>query len=186
MTVAYEVIKTHFEQLRDSVLNDLHLLASQEKGGNYITACLIACACEAFSWFRYGLPRKGELFFTDMMLPPEWQPVGPSLYGALRDGIVHGYDTMFVLVGSRRVEIVVSWRNYSHLTFGRDGTYMYLNVQAMARNMKDALGKYELELKTDSKRRAQYDKTMRKMKNKWEKRAGPKEIPTWNRLLARH
>ena len=183
MTVDFEVIKPHFQQLREFILNDLQLLVSQEKGGNYITACLIACACEALSWLRYGKPYKGEDFFAKMMVPANWQPVGKSLYGALRDGIVHGYDTMFIVVGSRRVEIVVSWRLYPHLSFGKAGAYLYLNVQTMADDLRAALEKYELELKANPKLRGLYFETMKKMKCKWEKQPGPKELGVWNELL---
>lgn len=186
MNVGYEDIKTHFEQLRKFILNDLRILVSQENGGNYITACLIACACEVLSWLRYGERNKGETFFANMMLPSQWQPVGQSLYGALRDGIVHGYDTMFIVVGSKRVEIVVSWRLYPHLTFGTGGAYIYLNVQKMAEDLKTALEKYESELKADSKLRGRYFETMKKMKNKWEKRPSHKELQTWNALLSQH
>jgi len=186
MTVDYEMIKPHFEQLRDFVLNDMQLLISQKKGGHYITACLIACACEALSWLRYGEQYKGDTFFAQMMLPAEWQPVGRSLYRALRDGIVHGYDTMFIVVGSRRVEIVVSWKLYAHLSFGNGGAHIYLNVEKMAEDLKAALEKYESELKTDSKLRERYFKTMKKMKQKWEKQPSPEELKTWNALLSQH
>src|SRR2546426_7151758 len=117
MAVEYEAIRGKYEQLRSFIINDLTLLVQQETGGNYLAACLIACACEALSRFKYGLPHKGELFFSEMTLTEKWKPVAESLYDALRNGIVHGYDTKFIIVASHRVEIVVSWKQHPHLTF---------------------------------------------------------------------
>jgi hypothetical protein len=185
MAVDYEMIRPHFEELRNFILNDLQLLVSQKNGGNYITACLIACACEAMSWLRYGVPQKGELFFKEMMLPDKWKPVASSLYSALRDGIVHGYNTKTIIVGSRRGEIAVSWRNFSHLMVHKAGAYIYLNMQTMATDLKSALQKYEAELKADPKLRERYFEVITKMKNKWEKQPGPKELETWKALLPR-
>src|SRR3989442_1761070 len=117
MVVEYEDIRSKFEELRNFIINDLKLLVGQENGGNYITACLIVCACEALSWLRNGKPYKGELFFSEMMLPHKWQAVASTLYDALRNGIVHGYETMDVVIGPTRVVLAVSWKQKPHLKF---------------------------------------------------------------------
>ena len=183
MAVEYEVIKDKFEQLRNFIINDLTLIIQQETGGNYLAACLIACACEALSRFKYGSPHKGELFFSEMTLPSKWQPVAESLYDALRNGIVHGYDTKFIIVGSQRIEIVVSWRQHPHLTFLPGTTYLYLNIQTMAADLERALTKYKAELKTDPKLRDRFWQTMRDMSNEWDQPAQGKELGAWKELL---
>jgi len=185
MAVEYEEIRSKFEELRNFIINDLKLLVGQENGGNYITACLIVCACEALSWLRNGKPHKGELFFSEMVLPQKWQPVASTLYDALRNGIVHGYETMDVVIGPTRVVLAVSWKQKPHLKFLRSGqhVYLYLNIQSMAADMKHALGKYEEELKTNCKQREVFYKAMRQMKNKWEKQPPQEERKTWETLL---
>jgi hypothetical protein len=106
MAMPFERIEKPFVELRDFVLNDLDRLTSQEIGGNYLAAALIMCAHEAIADLRDGRP-LGELPFADS-LPPKWRAVAPSLYGALRDGLVHGYEAKWIRVDARRIELGVA------------------------------------------------------------------------------
>lgn len=106
MAMPFERIEKPFVELRDFVLNDLDRLTSQEIGGNYLAAALIMCAHEAIADLRDGRP-LGELPFADS-LPPKWRAVAPSFYGALRDGLVHGYEPKWIRVDARRIELGVA------------------------------------------------------------------------------
>jgi hypothetical protein len=98
MATPFETIKPELDRLRDYVVGDLEWLIRQETGGNYLAAALITCACDALSYLKHGASDKGELFFEEI-IPSEWKPLAPTLYQAIRHGIVHSYDTVpFALV----------------------------------------------------------------------------------------
>ncbi len=120
MEGSYEDIRSTFEKVRDYFTYDLKLLSSQERGGNYITGFLIACACETHVRFRYGTNAKGEQFFSEKMLPDEWKPVAPSLFDAIRNGIAHCYETKPIRIGDKLLGIGISWRQQPHLQFSSD------------------------------------------------------------------
>jgi hypothetical protein len=101
MAVEYETIRGKLEQLRDFIIKDLTLLVQQETGGQYLAACLIACACEALSRLKYGVPYKGELFFSEMTLPEKWKPVAGSLYNAPRTALFMAMTPSLLLLPLR-------------------------------------------------------------------------------------
>lgn len=179
MEVSYEDIRETFEKVRDYFTYDLKLLSGQSEGGNYITALLIACACETLARFRYGQP-NGAQFFAKEMLTDEWQPVAPSLFDAMRNGIAHCYETKPIRIGNRLIDIGIAWRKHPHLQFSYDKKILYLNIQTMAEQILNLLKEYESSLKADQQLRLQFFKAM---KTDWTKKTDGDELNAWKKLL---
>ena len=161
MAVAYETIRSEVERLRNYIIKDLDLLVNQDVGGNYLAASLITCACDAISYLKYGKPHRGDLVFSEL-LPDFWQPVANTLYDAIRHGIVHVYDTKTIVVGPIRLNVVISWKARPHLHLSSTGTDVYVNVRQLARDLRNAIARFETDLKGDGKLRDTFYKSMRR------------------------
>ena len=185
MDVEYAVIEPRFQQLRGNILHDLNVLLQSQSSVNYTAALLIACACEALAWFRYGDKYKGDKFLSEMMLPSQWQPAAKSLYNALRNGLAHAFETMTIVVGPRQFEIGVDWGRHTHLTCDPTHSLLYLNIFTMAEDLNQAINRYEEELKTSGEARAKFHGTILRMKNSFRKdvSTNPRERPVWEELL---
>lgn len=182
LPVPYSTIQAEFERIRDFVIKDLRILIENEVGGNYLSISLITCACDALARFNYGQKNRGDLFFTQKMLSPEWQPVGKCIYDAMRNGIVHSYETKAISLDGRRLTLGVSWKDKDHLSFSTDKTCLYMNVQVLAENLEQALKEFEQELISSSSAREKFYKAMRKdriqdVKNR-------EELKEWARILS--
>ncbi len=145
MAVAFDDVKPRLDQLRDFVLKDLDRITRERIGGNYAAVAVIGCACEALGFLRCE-KRDGSDFFTEYLLPEAWREVGPDIYDALRNGVAHGYDTKKIRLPEREVEVGVSWRDKSHLTFDESQNTIYVNVQELAAALSNAFARYEREL----------------------------------------
>lgn len=181
LPVPYSTIQAEFERIRDFVIKDLRILIENEVGGNYIAISLITCACDALARFNYGQKNRGDLFFTQRMLSPEWRPVGKSIYDAVRNGIVHSYDTKAISLNGRRLTLGISWEK-DHLSFSADKTCLYINVQVLAENLKQALNEFEQELICNSSAREEFYKAM--SKDRVQDVKDREELKKWARILS--
>jgi hypothetical protein len=119
---------------------------------------LITCACETLAHLKHGV-RQGELFFAEL-LPPVCKALASPLYGAIRNGTVHLYDTKIIRVEGQKLEIVISWREMPHLHRTPDGAYIYVNVQDLAKELRVAMDRFELQLRNDPQSRERFAKGM--------------------------
>lgn len=161
MAVPYETIKPEVERLRDYVTNDLNRVVAQNVGGNYLAAALITCACDAISFLKYGQRNRGDLIFAEI-LPDLWKPVAKTLYDAIRDGIVHVYETKTIIIDSRRLNVVISWRAKPHLHVSATGADVYMNIRQLSQDLKAAVAQFETDLKCKAKLRDIFYKSMRR------------------------
>jgi len=162
MATPYNSIKQEFVRIRDFVLNDLSLLLNQKIGGNYLAVSLITCSCDALSRFCYGKKDNGEQYFSERMLPQKWERVGKSLYNALRNGLVHSYETKSIEIDSKKLELCISWEKREHLSFSEDQKSLFINVKVLAEELKESLIKLEKELKENPGLREIFFKAMKK------------------------
>lgn len=179
MAHSYDDIRESWERIKQYFTNDLTLLSGSETGGSYITAFLIACACETLSRFTYG-KGDGARFFSKMMLPAKWQKVGSSLFDAMRNGIGHRYETKFIAVGSKKIDIYISWRQSPHLQLSADKGKVYLNVKHMADQMITILVDVDQALKNDPALRTEFAKTLN---DPWVENMVGAEKDSWATLL---
>jgi hypothetical protein len=70
-----------------------------------------------------GRAHLGERVFVEL-LPAEWQPLANRIYGALRDGLAHGFDTKHLLVDDLEHQIYLDSR-------GRQGIYIVKNARGI-------------------------------------------------------
>jgi hypothetical protein len=171
---SFEQIEPAFAELRDFVLNDLQRIVSQEVGGNYAAAALISSAYEEVARLR---EQAKHVPFGDR-LPVQWRPVAKSLYGALRNGLVHHYDPKLIVVDDRRVELCLSWRERPHLSL--EGARLYLNVQRMADDLRRTFDDYEQALRADATLRDRFQSTR---KDREEHVSDQYEAEAWRALL---
>lgn len=160
MVVHYETIRVEVERLRNFISTDLELVVNQDSGGNYLAASLITCACDAMSYLKHGVANRGELFFGEL-LPDCWKPVAGGLYDAIRNGIVHTYETKIIVLGSRRLNVVISWRAKPHMHLSPSGEDIYVNVWQLAQDLKRAIGQFETDLKAKERLRNTFYESMR-------------------------
>ena len=185
MDVQYETIQPKFEEAKRFITHDLGVLVNSPSSVNYTAALLIACACETLAWFRYGKQHSGDRFLRETMLPSRWKSVSSSLYDALRDGLVHAFETKKVKVGPKQFDIGVSWGNHQHLTFNENRSILYLDVKTLADHLLIAIGNYEQELKSNPTARERFFETMREMRNGFSKDTSNNESErsAWEELL---
>lgn len=163
MTVLYEDVAGSFSNLRSFLLNDLDLVVTQPIGGNYAAVLLVTSACEAVGRLRYGKRSGGELFFSEYMLPTNWQPVGVYLFNALRNGLAHSYDTKtLVQIGDRAIDVVISRRDKPHLAFEAADSRLFVNAADLTAQLKAALDRYDEELKQSGPLRDRFIKWIKR------------------------
>jgi len=161
MAVPFATIKPEVDRLRNFIIGDLDCLISQEAGGNYLAAALITCACDTLSHLKYGKRNKGELFFAEI-IPAGWSALAPVLYQAIRDGIVHVYDTKVIRINSHDIEVTISWRMKPHFHLSVNKKHIFVNVQNLASDLKDAIKRFETDLKAKPHLREVFERSMRR------------------------
>lgn len=181
MGVLYETIRPEIERLRNFVTTDLDLIVSQDIGGNYVAASLITCVCDAIAYLKYGVANQGELFFAEL-LPDDWKPVGGGLYDAIRNGIVHVYETKTIVLPSQRLNVVISRRVRPHMHLSPSGTDIYVNILQLAHDLKNAIARFEADLKEDESLRNTFHGAMRKSRESY---VSLQDQPQWDTALAR-
>lgn len=179
MTIPFEQVEEDFRRLRDFVLDDLDRITGQAVGGNYAAAALIVCAYDAIASLRDGRSNRGELPFGET-LPPDWRPVAPSLYDALRNGIVHGIETKTIRVAGRDLELAVSWREGRHLTLDHHGR-LVLAVLHLADDLRAAFDAFEVRLRHEPDLRDRFRRRLRH--DRIHEVRSPAEQEAWQRLL---
>jgi hypothetical protein len=178
MAVEFADIDKDFDALRSFILNDLDQIVALKTGANYGATALITCGHETLAALRDPQAPKHATFAES--LPTVWQPVAQSLYDALRNGIVHGYATKRLIVNAHRIELSVSWRKERHLSLDAESGVLYLNVQQMATDLRDAFARYEDALRTDAAARRSFQSKRRKAR---EVQPQGEQKAAWLRLL---
>ncbi len=161
MAVPFETIKPEFVRLWNFIVGDLDYLVDHETGGNYLAAALITCACDTLSYLRYDENSNGGRFFAEV-LPTQWAALADKLYQAIRDGIVHSYDTKVICVGSQKITVNISWSEKPHFHLSPDRTTLHINIRNLAADFKNALKRFEADLMDNPDLRKTFESRMRK------------------------
>ena len=134
---------------------------ARDAGVNYLAAALMTCACDAISYLKHGKRNQGERVFAEI-IPDPWKPVAGIVYSAIRDGIVHLYETKTIVLDLRRTDVVVSWRDKPHFHLSSTGTGLYVNIQRLAQDLKAAVVQFEEDLKATASLRETFYRSMRR------------------------
>ena len=139
-------LKASLETNMNHVYQDDKINKSQ--AGHYPAAILIVVGSEALS----RLQGKGaDRVFAEMMSGRGVEePLARKLFGALRNGLAHIWDTNFLDAGSEQVELIVSWREKKHLSLRTlPSLGLHLNVADMWSDLQRALTGYDAVLEHD-------------------------------------
>jgi len=182
VAVTFENIKVEFSELRNFILNDLEMIRSAQKGGNYAAALLVVTACEAVGALRYGKKDGGLDFFRDYLVPEKRQSVSKSIYSALRNGIAHSFLTKTILKAiDKPIVIEISWSKENHFEYDSIRATLFINIQEFSMTLRQAFERYENELKQQAVLCDRF--------NKWRKKQGvfevkdKKEKEAWKALI---
>jgi hypothetical protein len=157
VAVTFENIKDDFLELKNFVLNDLELIRNAPKGGNYAATLLVVTACEAAGTLRYGKKDGGLDFFRDYLVPKKWRSVSKSIYSALRNGLAHSFVTKAILKATDRpIELGISWSKKNHFEYDSGRTTLFINVQEISKNLREAFEQYEGELRQQAELRDRF------------------------------
>jgi hypothetical protein len=138
----------------------------------------------------FGSPR-GELSFAET-LPESWRGVAPSLYGALRDGLAHGYGAQTIVYAGRLVVLGISTgpRPNAHRLvvgpFGEGGTdtdAVLLSARRLVSDLRSGFDRFEAELRRDGQLRNAFGD--RGMKGRKRVVHDPREVQAWRELTSK-
>jgi hypothetical protein len=106
---------------------------------------------------------EASQFFGTYLLPANWRPTANHLYDALRNGLSHAYETKAILqIGPRPVELIISWKEKKHLSYDIGGAQLFINVQVLVEELRQAFDQYEQELCSQPELRDRYYRMTRK------------------------
>jgi hypothetical protein len=127
-------VRDTFDQIRQFVKWDLRAIFEADHGGNYAAALLIAVGCEALSRL---MDRPTAFYLTEILTKRGLRrELAEDVAEALRNGIAHIYDTLYLQAGPLRLELIVSWGAMPHLTLRKEPPGLHLNVRTMADDLR--------------------------------------------------
>jgi hypothetical protein len=157
VAVTFENIRNEFSELRNLILNDLKIIRGAPKGGNYAAALLVVTACEAAGTLRYGRKDGGFDFFRDYLVPEKWRSVSNSIYNALRNGLAHSFLTKAILkTDDKPIELGISWSKENHFEYDSRRATLFINIQEISKNLREAFEQYEWELEQNAELRDKF------------------------------
>lgn len=127
-----------FRHLRQYLINDVELLLGQKQGANYTVALLILVGCEALARL---LERDDDAIFVERLIVPRGleRAQARNLWTALRHGLAHTFDTQYIKARHLKIELLVSWGTFTHLSIRHSPPGLYLNVRTMWDDFKRVL-----------------------------------------------
>ena len=158
------MLPQNFITLRDFVRNDLTQILSSAKPPNYSAAILVCIASEAIGKL---LGRKADesVFIRDLLgqyrIP---HVIGRSIFNAVRNGLAHFYETKNIVISGEELEVVISWRQYTHLkVYKRDWRNDGINRPGLCLNVHTLCSDLHAFLMTVESRVIQSKKLRRQM-----------------------
>jgi hypothetical protein len=122
-------IKGEFDETLGYIRGDLDWLIKNKPNLHYSVALLVGCGCEMLAASRDHRKRHGEVVFAELLPPGDWQVLATTLYGALRDGLAHGFDTKHILVDGKEHQICLNSTAPTQFTFRDSGRGLILSIE---------------------------------------------------------
>lgn len=122
-------IEREFEETLGYIRGDLVWLIMNKPNLHYTVALLVGCGCEMLAACRDPRRRSGEIVFAEILPAGDWQVLATRLYGALRDGLAHGFDTKHILVDGKEHQICLNSREPAQFAFRNSDRGLILSVQ---------------------------------------------------------
>ena len=135
---------------RDNVFNDLKILTSRRKGGNYAVGLVVTAACEALGRLRFGTADSGRKFFVARMLPSKFHPVQKSIWNSLRNGLAHHFETKILASSDLKpFDIGIAWRKGPHYRIIQSPRCLCINAAELVNDLASAFEALALEIQSD-------------------------------------
>ena len=154
--LSLEYIKQEFAESLGYIRGDIDSLIKNDSGLNYTIALLIGCGCEMLAACSSENTRLGEKVFAEF-LPTEWQPLANRIYGALRDGLAHGFDTKHLRLDGKEHQIYLSVRGTQGIRIIKNnrGVGLHIGIRSLAEALCAKITDFEalLECDDDARRR---------------------------------
>lgn len=164
--IEFAKIEKQFEETLGFLQRDLSRIRVLEPGVNYAAAALIACACEVIAKRRGA---AGADVFKNLLPPGRpYELISKTLYEALRNGLVHGYDTKEIVFDGTSIGLMIAWKETRHLSVVPHGgkQCLVLNVQALSDRLSSEIDKFREELKQSPEARDKFFTTCRRDERK--------------------
>ena len=101
---SWKDIEKDFNESLGYLRQDIRQLLKLDSKSNYTVAILIGSGCEMLAVGR-GEGKKGEKTLARLLPAGDWQLLAAKIYTALRDRLIHIFDTKFLIVSGRMVPI---------------------------------------------------------------------------------
>ena len=149
-------IKQEFDETLGYIRGDIRWLL-ENSGLNYTIGLLIGCGCEMLSACSGDRTRSGEKIFVEL-LPDQWKPLAARIYGALRDGLAHGFDTKHLLVDGTEHQIYLSSRERlgTQLVKNDRGVGLLVGLRLIAEGLCERIDEFEHLLDLDENARQRF------------------------------
>jgi hypothetical protein len=156
---SFVAIRSEFEESLGYIRGDISWLIKHDSGLNYTLALLIGCGCEMLAGCNDHKSRLGERVFAEL-LPREMQVLATRIYGALRDGLAHGFDTKHLLVDGTEHQIYLSMRGRQAIRIVTNdrGVGLHIGVRSLAEALCIKITEFETLLKNDANARSRFMK----------------------------
>jgi hypothetical protein len=153
-------IASEFEETLGYIRGDLDWLIKNKPNLHYTVALLVGCGCEMLASYRNPRRRNGEIVFAELLPTGEWQALAVRLYGALRDGLAHGFDTKHISVNSKEHQICINSSEPELFTFRNSdrGIILSINIKSIATAVCNKITEFENVLKQEAGARERFMK----------------------------
>lgn len=122
-------IEGEFEETLGYIRGDLGWLIKNKPNLHYTVALLVGCGCEMLAACRDPRRRNGEIVFAELLPAGDWQVLATRVYGALRDGLAHGFDTKHILVDGKEHQVCLNSSEPAQFEFRNSDRGLILSVQ---------------------------------------------------------
>jgi hypothetical protein len=117
---------------------------------NYTLALLAGCACEMLASARGDRQHPEKVL--EEVLDDEWKPLAGCLFGALRNGLAHSFDTKHVVIDGQAHQIFMQWYSNRSFWLGRsDGSIgIFMSARVLAEALCAKIDELEQALQLDA------------------------------------
>ena len=143
--------KQEFAESLGYIRGDINWLIEHDSGLNYTIALLIGCGCEMLAACGGDKNRLGEKVFAELLPAGNWQVLADRLYGALRDGLAHGFDTKHLFVDGKEHQIYLSVRGTQDIRVIKTtrGVGLHIGIRCLAEALCAKITDFEAHLEHD-------------------------------------
>jgi hypothetical protein len=156
--VSFADIKEEFDETLGYIRQDITWLLGHNSGLNYTIALLVGCGCEMLADCRGGTKHKGEIVFAEFLPSEELQVLANRLYGALRDGLAHGFDTKHLFVDGTEHQIYLDSRGPQGIAIVSNsrGIGLRIGIRSLAETLCAEITNFETLLQQDEEARKRF------------------------------